>query len=537
MALSMPRQMPGIIRWAALAAAIWALLCACNRGDNLSGLDDGRKLLTYALGNDVSNMDPALITDIESALVASQVYEGLVRFKVDSTEVEPALAESYESTTDGLSWTFKLRKGIQFQDGTPLNADAVIFSIMRQWDSKHPYHVPGKMRYAKFMFGDPVTTESELLRDIIAPDDHTIIFTLARPHTPFLKNLALTPASIVSPAAVKTYNRDFNTTMVGTGPFRIKSYRRDEAVSLQKSDSYWGDPAKLDEVRFRILRDANVRMNSIRKGESDVISGVEPTAVDLLKQEKNVQVLSEPSMNLGYLALNNKHAPLDNPKVRLALAYAIDRSYIVDSLFAGSSVEAKTIVPPGMLGHDQSRPGFPYDPAKAKALLDEAGYPNGFTVTFLTHDRPRIYNPVGVKLAERIQQDLSKINVTAKIEQMEFSSFLDRMKSHDFQIANGGWVSDNGDPDNFIYELAGREDNELQYDNPAATAVMRKAAMESDEQRRAELYYQAETMLAENPPFIAINHAKQTLAVRDRVENLKLHPTGVTILRNVDVKQ
>lgn len=518
------------------------MLAACGdggarrRGASAGADDQDRKILNYSIGNDLANMDPAQINDIESALVAQQVYEGLVKFKADSVEVEPALAEKWEASENGLKWTFHLRPNIRFQDGTPVDADAVVFSVMRQMDSNHPFHVPGKMRYANFLFGDKSTTETELVRDVAAPDPQTVVFTLARPYTPFLKNMAMTPASVVSPTATRTYGKDFNTTMVGTGPFSIRQYRRDEQVTIVKNPGYWGQPAQLDEVRFRILRDPNVRLNSLRKGDSDVISGIEPTAIPILKEDSNVDVHSEPSMNLGYIALNNKRPPFDNPKVRLALCYAIDRDYIVNTLFSGTSVIAKGIIPPGMLGYSPDRAGYPYNPEKAKALLAEAGFPNGFTVTFSSHDRPRIYFPVGIKLAERIQQDLGKIGVTAKIDQMEYPTFLARQKSKDYQMANSGWVSDNGDPDNFIYELAGREDNDCNYSNPEATRIMRQASMEKDDTKRAELYKKAEDLLAADPPFIILNHAKQTLGIRKRVTNFKMHPTGVTQLAGVGLQ-
>jgi peptide/nickel transport system substrate-binding protein len=523
-----------------LLLAVVVQMSGCGDGGSRrragSAGTEGRKVLNYSIGNDLSNMDPAQINDIESALVAQQVYEGLVKFKPDSVEVEPCLAEKWEPSEDGLKWTFHLRPNVKFQDGSPVDADAVVFSVMRQMDSNHPYHVAGKMRYANFLFGDKSSTETELVRDVSAPDAQTVVFTLARPYTPFIKNMAMTPASIVCPAAARTYAKDFNTTMVGTGPFALKLYRRDELVSLERSPTYWGNAAQLDEIRVRILHDPTVRLNSLRKGDSDVISGVEPTAIPMLKEDANVTVLSEPSMNLGYIALNNQRPPFDNPKVRLALCYAIDRDYIVNTLFSGTSVVAKGIIPPGMLGYSGDRAGFPYDPNKAKALLAEAGFPNGFTVTFSSHDRPRIYFPVGIKLAERIQQDLGKVGVTAKIDQMEYATFLAKQKSKDYQMANSGWISDNGDPDNFIYELAGREDNDCNYLNPEATRIMRQASAEKDESKRAALYKQAEDLLAADPPFIILNHAKQTLAVRKRVTNFKMHPTGVTQLAGVGLQ-
>ena len=525
--------------FALLAGGLFFSGCGKGRKAGISRSGEGSgsngKVLNYTVANDLANMDPSLITDIESALVATQVYEGLVRFKKDSVEIEPALAERWELSANGLQWTFHLQPGIKFTDGTPCDADAVVFSVMRQMDENHPFHVPGKMRSSKMMFGDLSTTESQLVTDVSATDAQTVVFTLARPYTPFLKNIAMTPASIVSPAAVKALKKDFNTTMTGTGPFAIKTYKRDHYVTLVRNPDYRGPRPALDEIRFQIIQDPNVRMNSLRKGDSDIITGIEPAGVDLLKNEEGIKLMSEPSMNLGYISLNNQRAPFDNAKVRLALCHAIDRDYIVNTLFSKTSEKATGIIPPGMLGYDAKRAGFAYDVNKTKALLAEAGYPNGFTVTLSTHGSPRIYNPVGVKLAERIQQDLAKVGVTAKLDQMEFPTFLAKEKSRDFQMSISGWISDNGDPDNFIYELAGREDNSCAYSNPDATRLMRQAATEADEGKRGELYKKADAMLAENPPFIVLNHAKQMLGVRNRVKGFSLHPTGVAQLAPVDL--
>ncbi|MBX7245629.1 MAG: ABC transporter substrate-binding protein [Candidatus Sumerlaeaceae bacterium] len=505
-------------------------------GTQASGAAPAAKVLNYIIGNDVANMDPSLITDIESAIVAQQVYQGLTRFKADSVEVEPALAEKYECSPDGLKWTFTLRDGVKFSDGTPFNADAVKFSILRQMDPNHPFHVAGKMRSARTLFGDPRSTETMLVKDITSPDDRTVVFELARPYVPFLKNLAMVPASIVSPEAVRTMGQDFNTTMVGTGPFVVKSRQQDSSLVLARNPNYWstaGPP--LDEIRFRILRDANTRLNSIRKGESDVVSGIEPTSLELLKKESAIDLRMEPSLNLGYLSMNCAKPPFDNKLVRLAMNYAIDRDYIVNTLFSGTSVVAKGVIPPGMLGFDPERKGFAYDPAKAKQLLAEAGYPNGFSVTFSTHDVRRVYFPVGIRIAERIQQDLAKVGITAKIDQMEFSTFLSKVKARDYVMGNSGWVTDNGDPDNFLFELVGREDNEFNYSNPEATKLMRDATGEKDDAKRAALYRKAEDLVAADPPIVVLNNAKQILAVRKRVRNLKLHPTAVTQLDQVDV--
>lgn len=519
--------------WACGAAALLLLMgCAGGRPDRNADLK-AADALAFTIGNDISNMDPAQMNDIESAQVAAQVYEGLVRFKHGAVDVEPCLASSWKVSADGLIWDFHLRPEVRFQDGSPCEAEAVVFSVLRQIDETHPAHVSGRMRYAKLLFGDASTSESALVQSIDAVGTGTVRFTLHRPYMPFLQNLAMTQAAVVSPAAWKTLNGDINTTMVGTGAFRLKRYSRDQRIELTRNEDYWGEKARLPGVQFQVLRDPSTRMNSVRRGDSDVITGIEPYSLELLEGDKNVTVLSEPSMNLGYIALNCSVPPLDNPRVRLALCYAIDREFLTDVLFNRTSVIATGIIPPGMLGYDENLPGWPYNPQRARELLKEAGLEKGFTVTFSTHNRARIYSPVGVVMVERIQQDLAAVGVNAVIDQMEFPTFLERQKSRQYQMANGGWISDNGDPDNFLFELVGREDNSLNYKNPEATRLMRLATTEQDPEKRADLYRKAEALVAEAPPMVPLNHAKQIMAIRKRVHDFVMHPTGVNRLSQV----
>ncbi len=521
---------------AALLVAGCFLVAGCEGGRRDRSTEPAtRNSIVFALGNDISNMDPAQMSDIESAQVAAQVYEGLARFKHGSVEVEPCLAEKWEVSDDGLEWTFHLRPDIRFHDGSPCNADAVVYSVMRQIDENHEAHVSGRMRYANLLFGDSSSTETALVTSVEAVDPATVRFKLARPYMPFLQNLAMTQASIISPTAARTLGDDLNTTMVGTGPYRLREYRRDQRIAVVRSSNYWGEAGKLDEIQFRVLRDPNTRLNSVRRGDSDVIGGIEPYSLELLEEDKNVKVLSEPSMNLGYIALNCDRPPLDNPKVRLAINYAIDREFIAEVLFNRTSVIATGIIPPGMLGYDPNRPGYPYDPERARKLLAEAGYPGGFEVVFSTHNRARIYSPVGIRLSERIQQDLALVGIRAKLDQMEFPTFLERQKSREYTMSNSGWISDNGDPDNFLFELVGREDNSLNYENPEATRLMRQAAAEKDVARREQMYQEAEAMVAQSPPMVPLNHAKQIMAIRKGIDGFIMHPTGVNRLDTVTV--
>lgn len=533
--LEMSRQSVSFAGLVALSCFVfWG--CEGGRPDHSKKNNDSSNSFVYVLGNDITSFDPTRVSDMESFQVAIQIYEGLVRFKKDSTEVEPCLAESYSVSEDGLTWNFKLRENVKFHDGNPLTSSDVKFSIMRQIDETHPHHLKGMMKYSKLLFGDKSTTETALVDTVETPDSHTVVIKLVRPYTPFLKNLALPAAAVMNEKAVSTQGLDANTTASGTGPFQLAAYERDQRITIVKNPHYWEEPAQTDSVVFRVLRDPNTRLNSIRRGKSDITGGIDPNSLQLIENNPDIAVVSKPSLNTGYLALNNKRKPFDDPRVRLAMNYAIDREFIVEKLFNNTSVEAKTIIPPGMVGHNSSLEGFPYNPEKAKQLLAEAGYPQGFKVKFAAHDRPRIYNPVGIRLAERIQRDLARVGIEAEIDQMEFPTFLSRQKARDYQMSMSGWISDNGDPDNFIYELAGRGDNDSNYSNPPMTELMRKASSEPDESKRAEMYKAIEAEIAKNPPFIYLNNAKQIMAVRKRVKNFIMHPTGTNFLKNISVE-
>jgi peptide/nickel transport system substrate-binding protein len=464
-------------------------------------------------------MDPALIYDVETALVAQHVYRGLVRFATDSVEVEPDAAEFWDISEDGLTYTFRLRE----------------FSIERQTNPNHPAHVPGRMRYASFLFGDKSSTETALLDRVETPDSRTVVLHLTRPHGPFLRNLAMVPAAIVSPLSFA--EKAATARMVGAGPYRMKTYRPNELVILEKNAGYIGDPPLTAELRFRVIRDATMRLAALRKGDADITGHLDPPAVAELKKQPEVVVMEEPSFSLNYISINHARAPFDKLKVRQAVALAVDKVSICERLYEGQGVPAGGIIPPGMLGYADLPVTTGPDPAAARKLLAEAGYPDGVDIVFTTQDRPRIYNPAGARLAEALQQQLEVAGFRVRLETTEFATFLNRLNARDYTIANSGWVTDNGDPDNFLFELVGREDNGKNYLNPEATRLMRQAASEPNEEIRASLYRDAEKLVAADVAVVPISYGKQVLAARRAVEGLKLHPTGCIQLQKVRVRQ
>lgn len=332
---------------------------------------EGKKELVYARGADSIKLDPAQIDDGESSKVVNAIFEGLLRYKPGSTEVEPWLAESYTISPDGLTYTFKLRKGITFHDGTPFNADAVVYSIGRQLPGKANAEI---MPYAEFTFGD--------VADVRKVDDYTVEIVLKQPNAAFLANLAMgLAAPIVSPAAHQRLGDDqFARNPVGTGPFMFERWEPDQQIVLKRNPNYWGGPTgqakpKVETLIFKVTKENAVRADEIIAGQADVIDGISPADLERLRAAADVQVLEAAGMNVSYLGFRTDRPPFDDVRVRKAISMAIDRAAIVNALYKGNALLANGPLPPMIKpGYSDAIQPLPYDPEQAKQLLKEAGY-------------------------------------------------------------------------------------------------------------------------------------------------------------------
>ncbi|MCL4425518.1 MAG: ABC transporter substrate-binding protein [Firmicutes bacterium] len=323
----------------------------------------GEKVLIYARGADSVKLDPALPTDGESAKVMNNIYDNLVRYKPGSTDVEPALAESWKVSDDGKVWTFNLRKNVKFHDGTPFNAEAVKFNIERQLPPK----VTKEMAYADFTYG--------MIEKVEAVDANTVKITLKSPYAPFLANLAMgLAAPMISPTAAKKYGENFSQNPVGTGPFIFVKWDKEQQIVLKANKAYWGGAPKVDRVIFKVVKENAVRANELLTGSADIIDGVDPNDVPRLQQDSNVRLLTAPGMNINYLGIRTDKKPFDDPRIRQAISMAINREAIVKSLYQDKAILANGPLPPNLFGYYKDLKPYSYDPEKAKALLKEAGY-------------------------------------------------------------------------------------------------------------------------------------------------------------------
>ena len=358
------------------------------------------------------------------------IYDTLVQYRENTTELEPALAESWTRSADGLTWTFYLRQGVQFHDGTPFNADAVVFSLTRPLTLFRDFH-------------------QQFINQIIALDPFTVQIQLKTPYAPFISALAGTSFSIVSPVAVQTLGEN----PVGTGPFKFVQWDKNDKIVLSANDTYWEGKPALNRLIFRSIPDNAMRLTELQAGNLHVMEFPDPDEIPFIQSDPQLEILMRSSLNTGYLAMNMEKPPFDNLKVRLAINHAINKTEIVERFYQGLAVPAKNPIPPSLWSHDDSIEDHAYDPELAKQLLAEAGYPDGFETTLWALPVPRPYIPDGMALAVAIQSDLQNVGINTNIVTDGWATYLTKTANGEHDIAMLGWIADVADPDNFFYSL------------------------------------------------------------------------------------
>ncbi len=497
--------------------------------------------LIFGRGGDSVGLDPAFEEDGESFKVCDNIYDTLVQYKDGSTEIEPGLATRWESSKDGLTWTFYLRKGVNFHDGTPFNAEAVLFSLNRQHEKTHDFNKEGGS-YIYWV----ATGLADIVDEITAIDEFTVQIKLNTSYAPFIYTIAITPFSIVSPTAVKKYKNQsetFANNPVGTGPFKFVQWDRGDKIVLEANKNYWGGRPKLDRVVFRSIPDNAVRLIEMQRGSLHVMEFPNPDDLQQIKDDDELTLLTQPGMNIGYLAMNLDKTPLNNQKVRLAINHAINKKTIIEHLYQGLGIPAKNPIPPTLWSYDDSIQDYPYDPKLAKKLLTEAGYPDGFSTTLWALPVPRPYIPDGRALAEVIQSELRNIGIDAKILTYDWGTYLEKTKNGEHDLAMLGWSADLGDPDNFLYVLLSKTSAEKPaaniafYRSEEMQSVLEKARAITDKDKRTSLYKDAQRIFHKDVPWVPLAHAKQVLVINKKVKNLKLHPLNWKYLRNVTLER
>lgn len=498
------------------------------------------KTFVYCSEASPSYLSPVLGTDGATIDASGQaMFNGLTTFERGTTNVIPALAEKWDVSEDGKTYVFHLRKGVKFhsnKDFKPtrdFNADDVVFSFNRQLDPNHPYHKVSGGSYEYFIGMDM----QNIIDKVEKVDDYTVKISLKVPNAPFLANLAMDFASIYSAqyadamAKAKTPEK-LDSAPIGTGPFEFVSYQKDSAVRYKAFENYWQGKAKIDRLVFSITPDASVRYAKLQKGECHAAPYPNPADIAKLKADSNITLLTKPGLNVGYLNFNVQKAPFDNVKVRQALNYAVNKDAIIESVYQGAGQVAKNPIPPTMWSYNDEVKDYAYDPEKAKALLKEAGFENGFETDLWAMPVSRPYNPNARRMAELVQADWEKVGVKAKIVSYEWGEYLKRMRAGDHQTGMMGWTGGNGDPDNFLNTLLScaaveSGSNYANFCHKEFNDLVTKAAQVTDPAERTALYQQAQLVFKEQAPWITIAHSTTYFPVRKEVKGYVIDPFGL----------
>jgi peptide/nickel transport system substrate-binding protein len=564
-----------LLKFALPLVAFLALIAAgCGGGDNESSGGTapsettgggGGGTLVFGAASDPVALDGALVSDGESLRVIDQIFETLVTLKPGTTEVAPMLAESWEASDDGTQWTFHLRQGVKFQDGTDFNADAVCFNFDRWYNFKGSFQNPSASYYWQVVFGgfatyDPKSgaPKDSLYKSCEAPDPNTAVITLTSPSSSFLAGLVLSPFAIASPKALQQYNADdgsvdadgiFHPTgtyatqhPTGTGPFMFKSWTRGDKLVLVRNPNYWGatsdNPtefngkgAKLDEVIFQPIADNAARLQALQTGEINGYDLVEPQDIATIEGNPDLQIIDRPAFNVAYVGFNISMPPLDNPKVRQAIAYGLDRQGVVDSFYAGRGEVAKEFMPPSLFGYADDVPEYTYDPEKSKQLLQEAGLTLPVKIDFwYPTDVSRPYMPDPKRNFEALAASLEKAGFSVTPHSAPWSpDYLGKANEGKLQVFLLGWTGDFGDPDNFVGTFF--RTPQLQWgtiDNDQMDGVQKlleQARVETDEAKRTELYQEANRQIMTILPGVPYAHSKPALAFQANVSGYVPSPT------------
>jgi peptide/nickel transport system substrate-binding protein len=508
------------------------------------------KVLVFGRGGDSVGLDPAYETDGNSFMVCDNIYEALVSYADESTALEPGLAESWDISPDGKTYTFNLRKGVKFHDGTDFNADTVVFSIGRMMKDRQikyfgeGWEIPVQERPPEYWVSMEM---DDIVGSIEATGEHTVVFKLKQVNAPFLANMGMDFADIISPTAFMKNPKEFLRTPVGTGPFKFASWVKDDRITLEKFDAYWDKNAGpyLDKVIFRSIPENSVRFLELKTGNIHICQFPNPQDIALAKEDPNLILPTQPGMNVGYLSFNHTKEPWkSNVKLRKAIGHAINRQAIVDNLYQGMGQVAKNPIPPTMWGYNESIPGYEYNPELAKQLLTEAGFPNGEglgEINLWSMPVPRPYNPDGVKIGEAMAADLANVGIKANVVTYEWGTYLKRQREQpeDMDLFQLGWTGDNGDPDNFLavlFDGLASEAIRTQWKNEAYHELMIKGRETIDQDKRAEIYKEALQIFFDEAPAIAVAHSTVIWPAQKNVKNFKLHPTGSVRLKNVDIE-
>lgn len=501
-----------------LVMVLALVVTGCGGGQNADPGNDSsqgeqtpggvKDTLVVGQGADAVSLDPHATNDQPSSRVSKQIYETLVG-QNEAMELEPALAESW-TKVDDLTFEFKLKQGVKFHNGEELKASDVKFTLLRALQSSHVSHIVGAI--------DPEGIE--------VVDDYTIRIATKEPFAPLLAHLAHTGAAILNEKAVTEAGDDYGQHPVGTGPFKFEKWNVGDSIELVRFDEYHGTPAKVAKVVIRNIAENNARTIELETGGVDIAYDIQPSDVKRVESNSDLVLLRDANLSTTYIGFNVGKAPFNDVRVRQAINHAVDTEAIVEAVYQGVGSPSRGPLGPNVFASHQGLQPYEVDIEKAKALLAEAGYPDGFKTSIWTNE-----NQQRMDIAEIVQNQLRQINIEAEVKVMEWGAYLQGTSNGEHDMFILGWTTVTGDPDYGLYALFhssqfGDAGNRTFYSNPKVDELLDKARVSVDQSEREALYKEAQEIIRDEAPWIFTWDGENLAGTRANVKGFKQHPAG-----------
>lgn len=510
-----------------MAGSLTLLLAACSTtdtadsGNQAEGASATAEELIVVRLSDATNLDPHFITDIPSANILYQkVYETLVR-PDENFDIQPGLATEW-SVVDDTTWEFKLQQDVMFHDGTPFNAEAVQTTINRLLDPE---------------VGSPQREKFAMIEEVEVVDDYTVRFHLSYPYAPLLSILASQEGSMISPKAIADNSEGLKDNPVGTGPYTFEKWTSGQEVSIVKNDGYWGEPAAVERVVFKVVPEDATRLAMIETGEAHINDQVPVTEIERIEASDTMELYRTEGLAVEYLGFNVEKEPFDDVRVRQAISQAIEREAIISGVYNNVGTLANSAMSPKVFGYSENSTPLDYDLNAAKELLKEAGIEEGYKISLLTSDRKERIN-----MAEVIQSQLKGIGIDVEIQVMEYGAFIEMTNNGEHQMFISGWGNATGDGDYNQYNLFhsashGPAGNSFYYSNPEVDQLIEQARQETDEEARKAMYEQALQIELDEAVYVPIRNYEHLAVSNKNVSGYWLNASNYLMIEDVKITE
>lgn len=468
--------------------------------------------IIIGMDKDIKSLDPHATNDVPSSNALIHIYSRLVTINNEG-EIVGDLAKEWSQPTP-TQWEFKIHEGVKFHDGTEVKASDVKFSLDRQRNSPIVQYLVDK------------------IKEVTVIDDYTVHIDLVEAYAPLLGNLVHEAGAILPEAAVVAAGDKFIDHPIGSGPFKFISWTPNTELVMERFDDYFAGPVAPKKLTFKVIPEGTSRTIALETGEVDLVQKLEAADIKRLEADPNINVMEKVSISVEQLGFNTQTAPFDNPMVRKAINHAVNKQAIIDVVLEGRGVPSQTVMGMGIPGFNEEIKGYEYDVEKAKALLKEAGVQEGLKVELLATGDLRN------RTAQLIQADLAEIGIQVDIVLVDWGAYLDATKTGKYPMHLVGWTNATMDGETSLGPLfhtknRGVNGNRAFYSNTKVDALLDAATIESDNEKRIEMYKEVQAILVEDAVLVPLYYANDTVAMNKGLKGFVLHPSSAHRYENL----